>query len=231
MLYKETPLALALGLIGQVKDAGRYGKTDGKDLAWRVSYGALKSFNIISDMSFVSNVSDFLGMVTGRDPEALQRWAGRTGGMVVPNAIKQVDLLFDPRYRKADGFATFYSQIPFVRQELKPELNAFGEPVKWSPNIFWANENPDPAWRFLTEKKIWIGDPGETNKIGNRTITDEELYRLVEISGPEIKAKITEMLPRLQMLNQEHAAKAVQSIVKAYREKGKAQIWKESQVR
>jgi hypothetical protein len=119
--------------------------------------------------------------------------------------MDQVDKFFDPTTYDATGTkALLLSQIPFARRENRPVLTVLGDHVESTPFGSWTKAAAaDPLLRTLVEKQAWVPapqrnmivagtKPGDLDHV--RALTPDEYYDLVAMSGPEIRARLTESL-------------------------------------
>jgi hypothetical protein len=98
-------------------------------------------------------------------------------------------------------------QIPFLRREGKPLLNALGEPVENNP---WARlvspDKGDELWNTLAAKQAWTSVPSQGD------MTDAEYYDLMYYRGDRLRARLEAALPRLRELDDELAQEVVRRI-------------------
>lgn len=211
--YQYTPFNLAFAVVGHYRDALRYNKLGEKDVQTRLAYAMLKSGGSVFEMSFLSGVSDFIETIQGA--KASTKSAGRilsrtATSVVIPNLVKQLDRLFDPTVYDAGSVQeALVRETPVARGTLRPMLNVLGERIKYDNNRFFAFEKNDPVWRFIVDKQAWVPVPSKTSKIGNRPITPEEYYELIEKSGPKIRASLEQDLEMLKALPAEKAQEVV----------------------
>lgn len=211
--YQYTPLNLAFAVVGHYRDALRYNKLGEKDVQTRLAYAMLKSGGSVFEMSFLSGVSDFIETIQGArasTKSAGQIFSRTATSVVIPNLVKQLDRLFDPTVYDAGSVQeALVRETPVARGTLRPMLNVLGERIKYDNNRFFAFEKQDPVWRFIVDKQAWIPVPSKTSKIGNRPITPEEYYELIEKSGPKIRASLEQDLDTLKVLPAEKAQEVV----------------------
>lgn len=220
--YQYTPFNLGFAMVGHYRDAVRYNKLGEKDAATRLAYGMLKSGSTIFDMSFLTNVSDFMSAVQGESgsTKGISRLLSRTASsVVIPNLVKQIDKLFDPTVYQADTITqSLIRETPIARgAALKPMLNILGEPIKPSSNRFFTFDTNDPVWKLIVEKQAWIPVPSKMTKIRDRPIAQDEYYRLIEESGPMIREYLQDNLGRLREMSGEAAQEDVQKESKRIR--------------
>jgi RNA polymerase sigma factor (sigma-70 family) len=220
--YQYTPFNLGFAIIGHYRDAIRYNKLSEKDASTRLGYGLLKAGSTIMDMSFLSGLSNFMETVNGSassTKSAGKLFSRTVTSIAIPNLVKQIDRLFDPTAYEANSITeALIRETPVARSiGLRPILNALGEPVKMSNNRFFNSEKPDPVWKLIVRKQAFVPIPSKTTKIGNRAITPDEYYQLIQESGPQIRGFIEAQYDRLDAMTDEQAQDAIQDRAKEIR--------------
>jgi hypothetical protein len=130
--YMNTPAALGMAVIGNWKDWHRYGKAEDADGASRMAFAAKATANAIVSQGMLDSLRrlfESLGSEnTSEGGNKLEKLAARTASsFVVPNAVQQLDRIFDPTVYDQTGIGSLLqSQIPFVRRENRPVLNVLG---------------------------------------------------------------------------------------------------------
>ncbi len=227
--YQQSVLAPGMAWIGSLRDAQRLKKWTDMDDWSRFAYAGKAVAPAIMSQSFVSGLRDFLQDMSDDyvDPNGPKfRFASRTVGTVVPAAVKAVDRAFDPTIYDSQRFpAALLRDIPFVRSsQLKPALNALGEPVRPPDNFLYNLENPDAVWELLARKQAFPSKPSLTTTIRGRPITPEEQYAIIESSGPAIRRRLLPRLPAYAVLPDELVQKRVDDIVREERDKARARL-------
>lgn len=189
--FANTPLAVPLGILGNYLDAVRYRDLDKQDALTRVAYAFSQVPHVIAQQSFLDSVAQLFGALdhvsdTKAGDRAIEVLSRNVTTMVVPQALRQLDRLFDPRVMEpTDATQRLVRQIPFARRALSPALNALGEPVTLSPVTRWTStEKGDALWNLLAEKRAWPSTPGQG------LLTPDEHYSLVELRGALLKARL-----------------------------------------
>jgi hypothetical protein len=239
--YMNTPAALGMAVIGNWKDWHRYGKADDADGASRMAFAAKATANAIVSQGMLDSLRrlfESLGSEnTSEGGNKLEKLAARTASsFVVPNAVQQLDRIFDPTVYDQTGIGSLLqSQIPFVRRENRPVLNVLGEPVQSGPFHYWASkQSEDPVWRMLAEKGVFIPEPSKGMIVGSKTlgpeyyraVTPDEYYELVKESGPAIRKELVNQLPVLKTLDGPAAQAVITRIANTYHEAAKAKLTK-----
>ncbi len=212
--YQQSPFALPLTIAGTLKDtfaSGNFSQKEYSDIAWHVAAKAMAS---VSDRSFLSGLGDAFEILSGdeRAGKKLERMFIRSTNPMpnfVPEIAGWVDgLLGDKdelKYKPTDFGSEYIKNLPVVRDMygLKPDLDVFGRPIKntsSSPFSLIAREKtPDTVVDFMVENGLSIEKPGPTTKINGELATEDQLRRIVELSGPQIYKSIQFSIPTLRM--------------------------------
>ncbi len=230
--YLRTPVALPLAIWANYQDALKYQKLDLEDATGRASFALAATIDTILGQSYLDTVGRLFE--AAKNPNAktggqkLEEIAARTGSkFVVPNAVMDIDWLFDPKLYDKNGVrAMVMSQVPFVRRENKPVLNVLGDPIKspiWDRDF--SKMQPDPLWRTIAAKQAWIAPVPSTVIIGDKTggpgayraMTPNELYDYTRDSGQQIRAALESQLPDLQSMEPDEAKRTVRDTVEKIR--------------
>lgn len=241
--YRETPYALALSLVGNYYDAIRYRNLDEEDALRRVSYALRQVPHTLLNMSFLSGMSDFFTAASreniSKDESLIKSVIDEARGFVVPNIIRQIDQVFDPRiYTSDDITEALVRDFPVARSTAsKPIINMLGEPVRGDFTLkerafdrFVSIRKPDPIWRTITEKQAWISHPRfaqTTLTLPNgdtRGMTRDEYYNYMLISGRKIKVGLAQNLAAIRSSPPADAQKLVSGIVREARDQAKRTI-------
>lgn len=197
--FMQTPMAIPLAAIGNTMDGFRYGKLDDANPWERFTVVMLNFGKSMLQLSFLDGLARLVGVAQTASekggPQQVADWLGRSAStFVVPNAVRFVDRLFDPKVYDGPGIeGALLSQIPFARQQLKPALNGLGEIAQrdWQER-FTREVQPDPVWRELARLEVGVYPRMLTHK-GN-VLSDEQVYEVVRISGPKIKARLARLM-------------------------------------
>jgi hypothetical protein len=197
--YMQTPAALPLATAGNYLDSLRYGKLAEGDLLDRLAYVGASTMGSIVDQSFLDSIGRLFGAVERpsqtKGGDNLADWAARTGSsFVAPNLIRQIDTAFDPAAYDGQGVrAAVLRQLPFARRNLRPVLNGLGEPVErpWQQRFISAKAG-DAVWSELA--RLEVGIYPRSAQYNGEPMTDDEIYDLVKLSGPKIRAKIERLM-------------------------------------
>jgi hypothetical protein len=110
------------------------------------------------------------------------------------------------------------ASIPFASQELKPQLNAFGEPIKSSRNRVYSEGNNDPVWKLVREKGLRVPVP-------NTFFDDpENQYQYIKDQGQLLRKWTEANLPRLQRMNPKDAQNSLENAADSFRTKTRNKI-------
>ncbi len=232
--YGYTPLAVPAAILGNYMDAVRFKHLDETDLLNRSAFALFTSGRVITEQSFLSGVADLFTTLerdsTKRAGEAaVNRVARITSSFVIPNAVRQVDQVFDPTvYDATTVQSAVVNQVPFARRQGKPAINALGEPVqKYLSAKFVSEARPNELWNTLTALQAWVPVPEREIIIGDRkrgedyfrVLTPEERYDFIQESGWAIQDRLEVELDRIRSMEPEQAREFVRTI--AARERAK----------
>jgi phage FluMu protein gp41 len=222
--YSQSPTALALSWVGNYLDARKWKSMDKTDALNRVALASLYLGNVVTDSSWLDGMA---GLITVLDKEpnakagekALQQAARTAAGFVIPNAVMQVDQLFDANAYEANSVETsVILATPFARRTLKPAVNALGEPItKERIRQFVSERKADPLWELLNAKGAWPSVVDQTVYVGvkgsdrYRALTPDERYDFTVASGQRLKTLLTKILPALQRADSETAQRLVRA--------------------
>lgn len=191
--YRDNPLSVGLSIVGNVLDGERYQDADSKDLMTRAAFAIGQSGKVILSNSFMAGVSDLIKALDSDNvnggSKGVSNFLSRTASSIfLPNAVKQIERAFNPTVYKPDGLAQIMMRdFPVARTELKPAINALGEPVKRGVfSMFMTNHTDDPVWQWLGTSGLKIDVPN-SSKIGDRNMTADELYQLNKETGERVK--------------------------------------------
>jgi hypothetical protein len=182
----------------------------------------------------LSGIGDLMdALAPGGSGKELGNLLSRSGSsFIVPNAARFVDQVFDPAvYTPDDVKGAIYAQIPVVRRQNRPALNALGEPVERSPmDRFTTPARPDPLMQLIAARNAWVPLPNlDEQTVGNpklgedyqRPMTPDEYYAWIAESGPAIRQRLTEHLDTLAALPADEAQAYVRQITAEERAKVK----------
>jgi hypothetical protein len=226
--FQNTPLAVPLAVIGNMLDAHKYGKLDDTSILDRTALALSMSARSIVQQSFLDSLARLMGALEHPSPRNAARnladWAGRTGSsLVVPNAVRQVEQLFDPK--KYDDYTVqgeLLRHIPFVRANNRPTLNGLGEPItRPLSDRFTKPENPDPLWRELARLNVGVY-PTNLEWQGER-LTEDQLYEITRVSGPKIRKDLEKLMSgsSYNRWNEETKLKAFDKMIQARHKEAK----------
>lgn len=240
--YRLTPLAIPLGVIGSVRDAERWRKLDEKDIYIRLGFAALRSLSVITDMSFMSGITQLMGLLDQNNVEGSARKlnsfiARSTVGAVVPNFFKQLDRTFDPTLRDSSGFLeACLREIPIASRLAGPRLNVLGEPVKQRVGpvslVLGKEIGTDPVWNLIVKNEAWISVPDKAQYIyggrRERKMTENEYYDFIKYRGEFLREKIERNLSRMEGRSKARINEDIDRYTLQARDKAKSRIRKEN---
>lgn len=230
--YLRTPPALALAAIGNYQDAQRYRHLDDDSAMSRVSYALSGVSGAIMNQSYLDSLGELMEAAKNENPKsAAEKWqhvVARTGSrFVVPNAVTQIDRLFDPTvYDDKDIESLLRAQVPFARRENRPVINVLGDPIQrgiFDRDVTWAK--PDELWQAIADKQSWVPEPSPSTIVGDRkrgpdhfrALTPDEMYDYTQASGQKIREALENKLGKLQDMEPDQAKKFVDSITSEIR--------------
>jgi hypothetical protein len=191
--YQQTPMAIPLAWLGNWFDATRYNKLETRDLSTRLAYAVANTGQVILSSSFLDGLASFLGGLKRDDPKGAQRmmegFARSATSVVVPNALRQVDRMFDPTVYDAPTMtAALVNSVPFARRTGQPALNVWGEPVQISQTeTFISQVAEDPVLNVLARRNLWISTPTAQIKVDGEALTPDEIWIYTKARGPRLR--------------------------------------------
>jgi hypothetical protein len=196
--FANAPAAIPLSILGNYLDAIKYKGLDQQDALNRSAYALQQSGHVLLQATPLDSLRTFFDLWNTDSPRragaSLAQYTARTAGnFVIPNALRQIDRLFDPTvYDAPTVHAGLVSQVPFARRENRPAINVLGQPIRTLvEERFTKAETPDPLWRAIAEKGAWIPTPNRDVIVGEkargpeyyRTLTPDEWYEYIRESG------------------------------------------------
>lgn len=225
--YKDSPLLVPLAIAGHVVDAVRFQKqTDEMALGSKITDAVLSSPQVIFETSMLSGLATMMNFASGSSSSnQIQGLLARTAAStVVPNALQQIDRIFDSTvYEPSGPLGAAGAALPFVRRTGDAKTDVLGDTVTRNPLARFAGaETNDPLREVLREKNVFISVPSRSTKIGTEPM-DEDTYRdFVRISGERIKARLEPMATAFQRMTAEQVEGYVDKITHAEREVSKS---------
>ena len=223
--YTEIPFSTFLGAIGALADAERYGKIDEKSTNERLKY-LMKSFaKGALDQGVLSNLKKTFEVLVGDAPlSSITNIPVSTlkGAVPFSGLGKEIANIADPTKISDDDMrAAFLRDIPYVKGFAgKPDLNRFGEPVKFeglpvvrrvlTPRVSdhvsdWMGRNfltipgmgdtIEIGQYFSKDAKNWIQRKAlQMGAAENGIFTTDQKYRFEERAGKLTKAAIESLM-------------------------------------
>jgi hypothetical protein len=195
--YANTPIAIPMAWIGNWFDGLKYNRFSERDLVDRLAYAVSNTGQVILDQSFLDGLARFLGGLQKDDPKAsgrmLEGFARSATSIVVPNALRQIDRMFDPTvYDSPTMEAAMINSIPFARRTGQPALNVWGQPVQiGTSDAFASAAKEDPVLAALARQKLWISTPSSKMLVDNLPLTSEEIHVYTAARGPRLHALLS----------------------------------------
>lgn len=214
--YTYSPIGLGVSVLGNYLDSQRYNELSQKDSLTRVAYSMSRIGQTVFSQSFLSGLSNLFTILSGDPGQSVsslkQFFSSVATGATTPNLLRDVNHVFDPTARKSENIAQdLIKNIPVARLNLKPTLNAFGEPVEVSRNRFFSSESDDPAWRLVANKNLRVPVVDQTTFVDN-----DDGYLYAKIAGERMRQYIVRNLAELNHMNdpqaQERLSKVARSI-------------------
>lgn len=238
--YQDTPLGLMLATVGNYHDATKYGNLDEADMTRRVAYVMNSSPQAVLDMSFLTGLSGLFSALSREnlvDAESpVKTIIDKSRAFAIPNLIKQVDQIFDPKvYTSDDIEEALIRDIPVARTlKGSPIINVLGEPIRQDYDIserltdrFLSVQKSNPVWRMIVNKEAFISQPlqGQTQITlpdgTQRAMEPDEHYNYIKLSGERIKRDIQMNLTRLRYMPNEEAQQTINGFVRNRRRQAK----------
>jgi hypothetical protein len=194
--YQYTPYGVALGIVGQYRDAIEFKNLSDGSATDRLYFAMMNSYQTIMSMSFLSGLADFFKEATTETSsktasQKAKKLVVNKAGSAIPNFFKQLDRVFDPTvYDSNDIKSLIAKQIPVARQSLDKALNVWGEPVERQGNKFFTIPKPDHIDKFMMKSNVWIPAIGKSTQINGVVVTPEQRRKIIEYRGPKLKKYI-----------------------------------------
>jgi hypothetical protein len=193
--FSNSPAAMALAAVGNYFDARRYRQLDEQDAWNRLAYAFTTMGKVILEQSFLDGIARIVGSLDRDNVNAGKQLAqsiGRTAGnFVIPNAVRQVDRIFDPTvYDAATTEAALINSVPFARRLNRPALNVWGEPVRNEVSKrFASSAAPDPLLQLLARRQLWVSAPSptQTEHRNGQPMTPDEFYEFTRHRGQALR--------------------------------------------
>lgn len=208
--YALTPLAISLGLVGNINDHEKYSKgADEEDLYQKVTLAAFQWAKLATDMTWISSTASFMGAWDSDSPKTMagnvsRQMANTSKSFLVPNIYSQTaqeyQRLFSLPQKQANNFyEQLIQDIPIARNSLNDKINALGDPIIRDTDLMISEKTTDPTLKLLMDKKVWVSPVNKNSFIVydkekniERVGTDDEYYRFSKIRGRKIKEGINE---------------------------------------
>ena len=224
-------------LVANSIDAAKYSGAKEEDVIRRFTAGVTGMGATIFGMSFLTSLNGLMDAFSANNPNKLERFISNTLTSPVPNFYKQVMRIMDPTVYETNNLQEVIQSNLRITGGLKPKLNMFGEVVEGDRFTQLEPQalSKDPVKRYLADNQLWIPVPGKTTQVKDRsvegykrTMTPDEYYDYVKISGGLIKEQLTDRIEFLKSIDdKERAQKVINEIVSGARERAKGEIQRE----
>lgn len=239
--YRQTPLAIMLGTLGNYQDTKKYGNERDKKLnTSSLAYHGMNGAFIVKDMTFLQGFSELMNLLDPDDytpvEKRLSRFMSRPVTGLMPNIVNEIDSWFDPEIKRADSFLGYIqADVPVARSMMDmPMINVLGQTVldrKNAADRFYNQAEQDPVWQELSrlaEMGVFVPVPSATAKVmqsGKRVrMTDEQVYEYRKKSGELYRQKLLRDLPRIKQMDTEQAMAYFDREFPILRERAKATL-------
>lgn len=218
--YKNTPLAIPLAVIGNIRDAEKYKqqKLDNENIIKKTEIVLWNTVQYFTDFTFMQGVKEFITALSSSEQQAenyLTKFSGRIGkSIILPNLFTQVsrgiqDLYDMPMKQVNNIWEDIYRDMPIARNNLNDLVNSLGEPVSPKTNRWVSKEEYDPVWNLIIDNEAWVTKPAKNITTWDpvtgeeRTLNNEEYYRYAKLRGQIIKQSIEKNFNKLEKMNKE----------------------------
>ena len=182
--YKESPLGLALSVVGGIRDLQRYSKYDEKDAMLRAAYVLGVVPRSMTSQGALQGVESIGGLLSGK-PNEMRRMVQSFGRGFVPaqGLLRDVGRVFDPELMDSKTIhGAILKDVPIIRRTVnEPALNRFGEPVKTVglgriPVVsrIASSRVSDPEIDFLAQHGLWLPGYSDVINVGAGLTTKGE---------------------------------------------------------
>lgn len=220
------PFSTIIGMTADVIDIAKYGDMK-DDEAAKVAAGVFASTvkNLMSKLS-LRGVSDFIQSATDPDRYGKQYVSGFASSFV-PALVGQMAQSSDPVQRQTQtAIAEIQSRIPFLREDLLPKRNVWGEPIvsqgslgpDFLTRVYESAVNKDPVNQRLLA--LGINPSMPDRKIRGVELTEQQYDDYCKISGRMMKERLDQLVGMKQFASTPEAAqvKAITKIIENSRE-------------
>ena len=206
--YANSPMAIPLAMLGNFYDARKYRKLDERTAWDRLAWSLFNFGKVITDQSFLDGLA---GLFSSFDREStrggeqfMRQWGRTATTAVIPNALRQIDRMFDPTVYDAPGATgALVASVPFARRTGRQTLNVWGQPVANPVTKRFTSPAGDPLAGELARLNLWVSAPRpEDVKLRGQPLTDAQFYEFIRVRGQRLRAKLEErgVMPSLRKL-------------------------------
>ena len=134
----------------------------------------------------------------------MRQWGRTATTAVIPNALRQIDRMFDPTVYDAPGATgALVASVPFARRTGRPTLNVWGQPVANPVTKRFTSPAGDPLAGELARLNLWVSAPRpEDVKLRGQPLTDAQFYEFTRVRGQRLRAILDSrgVMPSLRQL-------------------------------
>lgn len=228
------PVNFILSAVGNMSDYYKYNyKPDDKLNSVQILSKSLLSIaENFTEQTYLSGVSRLFSSLKTGNPNYITDIAQ---GMAVPNIVSL------PRdiTRYAGGDDKMYeTKSPYdkllnklgIRQDLKPQLNQFGQEKKITYERFplpVSEVKGDEMLEWFIENNINISNASKQAQLGKEKMTDDQYYLYNKLRGEKLLKELSEQFDYIKSLPIDEARKRIRSITDTAGDKAKDEVKKQ----
>lgn len=189
-VYKETPLAIPMTVIGGFMDRKRYSDSfDEKEATEQLMYVVGLAPKAWMESGFLSSLAQTFDMIEGK--RSVGDFGFRTAGGLIPaqGLLRDIGRLTNPEVVDRNSLEMqelLWKDLPFVQRfGTRPALNVFGEPVRLNtlervPGLsrFTSSRTTDPELRWMAENNLFFPGIEENQRVVPSYVTKRERMML-----------------------------------------------------
>jgi len=226
--YQNTPLAVPLAIIGNIRDLQEYTDYTEENIAKKTEIVLWNTFKYFTDFTFLRGLSEFLSSFSEDNPKTATNYFERftrniLKGFVTPNIVTQVSRQIQSVYHMSMKEANklhehLIRDYPIARRGLTDMVNALGEPVIADTDRWTSDVEYDPVWDVIIKNKAWIGKPSKYDQVydyelgQDKKLTPDEYYEYCKLRGQMIRTGIEERLEDFKEYSPSEIREEIQQI-------------------